>query len=142
MEVAQMPKDKDTHPRPPQNSEGGLLRHLILLTLPLLSFQRDILQTVRTSLETHKDEHIRAIGNFLSFELHALMMILDPARKLRGRSDDKLERQLKDELTQILEKLADGLVTVVQIQEQILPHLIETLKGIKNGKHTSTRKHK
>jgi hypothetical protein len=139
MEVAQMPKDKDTHPRPPQNSEGGLLRHLILLTLPLLSFQRDILQTVRTSLETHKDEHIRAIGNLLSFELHALMMILDPARKLRGRSDDKLERQLKDELTQILEKLADGLVTVVEIQEKILPHLIDTLKGIKNGKHTNTR---
>ena len=137
-----MPNDNNAHPGPAQNSEGGLLRNLILLALPLLSFQRDILPTIRRSFETHKDEHIRAIGNLLSFELHALLMILDPARKLRGRLDDNLETQLKAELTQILEKLADGLVTVVQIQEQILPHLIETLKGIKNGKHTSTRKHK
>ena len=67
------------------------------------------------------------------------MMILDPARKLRGRVDDNLEAQLKDELTKILEKLHDGLVTVVQIQEQILPQLIETLKGMKNGKDTNTR---
>jgi hypothetical protein len=137
-----MPNDNDARLGPAQNSEGGLLRNLILLALPLLSFQRDILPTIRTSFQTHKDEHIRAIGNLLSFELHALMMILDPARKLRGRLDDNLETQLKAELTQILDKLADGLVTVVQIQEQILPHLIETLKGIKNGKHTSTRKHK
>ena len=93
-----MPNDKDTHPGPAPNSEGGLLRNLILLTLPLLSFQRDILSTIRTSLETHKDEHIKAIGNFLSFELHALMMTLDPARKLRGRSDDNLERELKIKL--------------------------------------------
>lgn len=135
-----MPNDKDTRPGPAQNSEGGLLKQLILLTLPLLSFQRDILPTIRTSLETHKDEHIRAIGNFLSFELHALMMILDPGRKLRGRFDEDLETQLKDELTKILEKLANGLITVVQIQEQILPQLIETLKQTKNGKHTNPRR--
>jgi hypothetical protein len=138
-EVAQMPKDKDTHPRPPQHSEGGLLRNLILLALPLLSFQRDILQTIKTSLETHQDEHIRALANLLSFELHALMMILDPARKLRGRVDDDLERELKHELTQILKKLTEGVIDVVEIQEKIIPHLIEILKEMKNGKHTNTR---
>jgi hypothetical protein len=138
-EVAQMPNDKGTAPHPPQNSEGGLFKNLILLALPLLCFQRDILPTIRASFEAHKDEHIKAIGKFLSSELHAVMMILDPARKLRGRVDDNLETQLKDELTKILEKLHDGLVTVVQIQEQILPQLIETLKGMKNGKDTNTR---
>jgi hypothetical protein len=134
-----MPNDKDAAPHPRQNSEGGLFKNLILLALPLLCFQRDILPTIRTSFEAHKDEHIKAIGNFLSSELHALMMILDPARKLRGRVEDNLETQLKDELTKILEKLTDGLVTVIQIQEQILPQLIEALKGIKNGKLTNTR---
>ena len=134
-----MPNDKGTAPHPPLNSEGGLFKNLILLALPLLCFQRDILPTIRASFEAHKDEHIKAIGKFLSSELHAVMMILDPARKLRGRVDDNLEAQLKDELTKILEKLHDGLVTVVQIQEQILPQLIETLKGMKNGKDTNTR---
>jgi hypothetical protein len=69
-------------------------------------------------------------------------MILDPARRLRGRLDDNLESQLQAELTQILQKLADGLITVVDIQEKILPQLIETLKGIKNGKHSDAKKHK
>jgi len=137
-----MPTYKDTRSGPGQNNEGGLLRHLILLSLPVLSFQRDILATVRTSLERHKEEHIRAVGNLLSFELHALLMILDPARRLRGRLDDNLESQLQAELTQILQKLADGLITVVDIQERILPQLIETLKGIKNGKHSDAKKHK
>jgi len=41
-----------------------------------------------------------------------------------------------------LQKLADGLITVVDIQERILPQLIETLKGIKNGKHSDAKKHK
>jgi hypothetical protein len=133
-----MPNDKDTRSGPAQNSEGGLLRNLILLALPLLSFQRDILATIRTSLQTHKDEHIRALGNFLSFELLALMMTLDPARKLRGRSHDNLEKE-KAELAKILDKLADGVITVVQIQEQILPHVIDILQGIKNGKDPNTR---
>jgi hypothetical protein len=133
-----MPKDKDTRSGPAQNGEGGLLRNLILLALPLLSFQRDILATIRTSLQTHKDEHIRALGNFLSFELLALMMTLDPARKLRGRSHDNLEKE-KAELAKILDKLADGVITVVQIQEQILPHVIDILQGIKNGKDPNTR---
>jgi hypothetical protein len=137
-----MPTNQDTRSGPAQNSEGGLLRHLILLTLPLLSFQRDILATVKTSLERHKEEHIRAVGNLLSFELHALLMILDPARKLRGRLDDSLESKLQAELTQILQKLADGVITVVDIQEKFLPQLIETLKGIKNEKHSDTRKRK
>jgi hypothetical protein len=139
-----MPNDKDTPrgpaPGPAPNSEGGLLMNLILLTLPLLSFQRDILPTIRTSLETHKDEHIRAIGNFLSFELHALMMTLDPARKLRGRFADDLEKELTTKLTQILEKGAGGLLTVVEIQEKILPPLIETLKNVKDRKPGNTRK--
>jgi hypothetical protein len=137
-----MPNDKDTHPGstpgPAPNSEGGLLRNLILLTLPLLSFQRDILPTIRTSLETHKDEHIKAIGNLLSLELHALMMTLDPARKLRGRSDDNLERLLKTELTQLLEKMAGGLITVVELQEKILPPLIDTLKKAKSREPANT----
>jgi hypothetical protein len=135
-----MAKDKRSHTGHDQNGEGSLLKNLLLLTLPLLSFQRDILPTIRKSLETHKDDHIKAIGNLLSFELHALLMILDPARKLRGRLDDNLENKLKAEITEVLEKLAAGLITVVEIQEKVLPSLIEALRQAKNEKYTSTRK--
>jgi hypothetical protein len=133
MEVTQMPSQKDTRSGPATTNEGGLLSNLILLTLPLLSFHRDVLATVKASLETHKDDHIKAMGNLISFELHALLMAFDPARKFRDCLDGDLERKFKDELTKILEKLAAGLIGVVEVQVKILPTLIEALKATKNG---------
>ena len=130
-----MPNDKDSYLR---RAQGRILKNLILSMLPLLSFQRSMLPIIRTSLQRDKDGYIKAIGNFMSLELHALMMILDPARKLRGRVYDNLERDLTAELTQILEKFAAGLVSVVEIQEMILSRLIDTLQETKNGKHNST----
>jgi hypothetical protein len=35
--------------------------------------------------------------------------------------------------------LTHGVIDVVDIQEKIIPHLIDILKEIKNGKHTNTR---
>ena len=128
-----------TPPRRAPQEEGGLLKSLVTLALPLLSFHRDILPTIKTSLEVHKDEHIKAIGKLMSFELHALMMILDPARKLRGDINEDLEKKLTVELTQVLEKLANGMVSVVKIQQDVLPPLIDALKKIKDEKPTKPK---
>jgi hypothetical protein len=130
----------NTPPRRAPHEEGGLLKSLVMLALPVLSFHRDILPTIKTSLETHKDEHIKAIGKFLSFELHALMMVLDPARKLRGDTNEDIEKKLTGELTQVLEKLANGMVSVVQIQQDALPPLIDALKKIKDEKSTKAKR--
>ena len=130
-----MLNDKPSHP---QNGEGGILTNFIRLALPLLCFQRAILPKIRTNLQSDKDDYIKALGNLVSFELHAVMMALDPAGKLRARFDDKLESELKNELTQILDKLATGLVSFVQMQEEILPRLINILNEIKNGKRANT----
>lgn len=131
-----MPKDKDNHSGHAQNGKG-MLTNLILLTLPLLAFQRDILPKIRTGLERDKEDYIKATEKFVSFQLHAVMMTLDPAQKLRSHFDDTLERELKAELTTILEKLAAGLIALVEIQEIILPRVIEILQKIRTGKHTA-----
>lgn len=131
-----MPNDKSGYLA---RAQGRILTNLILSMLPLLSFQRNTLPIIRTSLQRDKDDYIKAIGNFVSLELHALMMILDPAHKLRGRLYDNLERDLTAELTQILEKCAASLVSFVEIQEMILSRLIDTLQETKNGKYDNTR---
>ena len=136
--VAHMPNDKDSKPGHAQNGEGGILTNVILLALPLLCLQRALLPKIKSGLERDKDDYTKAIANFASFELHALMMILDRPGTLRSRFDDKLESELKAELTQILEKLAAGVVAFVEIQEIILPRLINMLNEIKNGKRAKT----
>jgi len=131
-----MPNDKDSYLR---RAQGRMLKTLILSMLPLLSFQRNMLPIVRASLQRDKDDYIRTIANFASLELHALMMILDPARKLRGRLYNNFEKDLTVELSQILEKYVAGLISFVEIQEVILSRLIDTLQEAKHGKHNNTR---
>jgi hypothetical protein len=140
MEASQMQSKKDSTPSQPQNGEGGILKGLILLALPVLSFQQHVLQTVRTSLNDKKGDHVQAISNLLSLELHGLMMLLDPTRKLRGRFDESLEKELNEGLTKILESVSSGLVTMVEVQENILPHLIDALKEEKNRKPSSAKR--
>lgn len=135
-----MQNRKDSTSEHPKKDEGGLVHGLITLALPLLSFQRDVIHSVKTSLETHKNEHINAVGKLLSLELHAMMMLLDPTRKLRGRFDDGLEEDLNKELTKILENLASGLITIVEVQDKILPRLIDALKEAKNGAPQSAKR--
>jgi hypothetical protein len=71
-----MPNDKDNNSGHAQNGERGIFGSLILLTLPWLSLQRDILGVIKKGLEEHKKEDIyfKPIQH-LVHELHALMMV-------------------------------------------------------------------
>jgi hypothetical protein len=141
-----MPNDKDSRQGPAQDGKARLLkklissagpalssqrnrmsRNLILSILPLLSFQRNMLPIMRTSLQRDKDDYIKAIDNFVSLELHTLMMIFDPARKLRGGLSDNLEKDLTAGFTKILETSAASQLAFVEIQETMLSHLIDIL---------------
>src|SRR5262249_53261222 len=118
------------------SQRNRMSRNLILSILPFLSFQRNMLPIFRTSLQRDKDDYIKAIDNFVSLELHALMMILDPARKLRTGLFDNLEKDLAAGFTKILETSAASQVTLVEVQETILSHLIDILKDkTKSEKH-------
>jgi hypothetical protein len=98
-----------------------------------------MLPIFRTSLQRDKDDYIKAIDNFVSLELHALMMILDPARKLRTGLYDNLEKDLAAGFTKILETSAASQVTLVEVQETILSHLIDILKDKTKSEKPSNR---
>src|SRR5262249_37850588 len=61
-----------------------VLKTLLLPMLPLLSLQRNTLPIIRAGLQRDKDDYIKTIDKFALLEIHALMMLLDPSRKLRG----------------------------------------------------------
>jgi len=111
-----------------------LLSALILPTLPLLSLQRDALPIFRNALQRDKDEYIRTIDKFLFFQLHAVAMVLDPRRKLRGPGSGNLESTLAVELSQIIEKLMANAINLVEIQEIIIGRLIDVLNEAKDGR--------
>jgi hypothetical protein len=129
-----MPNDADSKAGHTQNGEGGFSNHFISLTLPLLSLHSALLPIVKSSFEGNKDEYIKAIGNFVWFQMLALGMTLDPTRKLRSHLDDDLENKLRTELTKVLDLWAARVVTLVEIEQVILPRLIKRLNDIKNKK--------
>jgi hypothetical protein len=59
-----MPHDKHSSVGHAQNSEGRGLRNFILLTLPWLSFQREILAIMKKGIEDAS--HVRPIENLTS----------------------------------------------------------------------------
>ncbi|HWV43202.1 hypothetical protein [Pseudorhodoplanes sp.] len=120
-----------------QNGETGLLKGLILLALPVLRFQQAILPNIRSGLEKDKDDIVRAIEHFIAFELHALMMLLDPAGKLRDRID---ENEVKNRLKPVLDNVAAGTISFVKAQEDVTKGLISILDGMRNAEQTSGKK--
>jgi len=115
-----------------------VLKTLLLPMLPLLSLQRNTLPIIRAGLQRDKDDYIKTIDKFALLEIHALMMLLDPSRKLRGRLGENLEQDLAAELSKILDRLATGLINVVEVQEIILSRLIDVLKEARNEKRGNT----
>lgn len=116
--------------RPPQRGDTGLLKGIILLSLPVLRFQQALLPNIRSGLEKDKDEIVRSVEHFIAFELHALMMLLDPTGKVRSRLD---ESELTDRLKPVLDNLAAGTISFVRAQEDITQAMIKLLDGLRGG---------
>jgi hypothetical protein len=116
--------------RPPQRGGTGLLKGIILLSLPVLRFQQALLPNIRLGLEKDKDEIVRSVEHFIAFELHALMMLLDPTGKVRSRLD---ESEVTDRLKPVLDNLAAGTISFVRAQEDITQAMIKLLDGLRGG---------
>jgi hypothetical protein len=138
-----MPNDKDNNSGHAQNGAERMLTNFILLTLPWLALQLETLAIIKKGIEKDKEDkndsiYIKPIQHLVERELHAVMMILDPQRKLRNLFDADLEKKLVDEFIEIFEKLPSGLVNLIEVQEIILNRTVDILKKLKNGKNTKS----
>jgi hypothetical protein len=138
-----MPNDKDNNSGHVQNGAERMLTNFILLTLPWLALQLETLAIIKKGIEKDKEDkndsiYIKPIQHLVERELHAVMMILDPQRKLRNLFDADLEKKLVDEFIEIFEKLPSGLVNLIEVQEIILNRTVDILKKLKNGKNTKS----
>jgi hypothetical protein len=134
-----MPHDSHSSIDHAQNPESRVLRNFILLTLPWLSFQREILAMMKKGIENAS--HVRPIENLTSRELQALMMIFDPSGKWRSLSDRDLEKKITDTYA---ETFPGGVVrAVIEAQDAILAcmsDLLEKLRKDNQSNGTAGRK--
>jgi hypothetical protein len=129
-----MPRDRK--PDQPRISEG-LLRGLILLTLPVVSFQSQVLEILKTSI---KDvSRVKPAENLVLLELQALMMILDRSHTLRNLIDPNFEKRLEKACKEIFPKLASASIGLIEAQETILKGIFEALQNLKQGEKASDR---
>jgi hypothetical protein len=136
-----MSNNKDRNVGRAQTSEAGILRAAILLTLPFLSLQRDILHMLKAGLEQRPkgEEGNAPVNNSLvdlihrltARELQALMMVLDPSHAWRSGFGDDFQRKLADDVSEISQKFAAGAVNIIEAQSKTLDRVVELLRKIK-----------
>ena len=126
-----MAKDQKTHSGGAQDGQGSALRNVILLALPLFSFQRNVLNLVKTGLE--RATGVRPVQNLLLSEMQAALMILDPERKWRNRLGVDLENKLKGLVEETTGKVISGSVQLVDAQKAVAEGVIEVLQALKDA---------
>jgi hypothetical protein len=120
----------DSKPDQPQSSEDTV-RSLILLTLPWLSFQREILEIAKKNIAD--PSHVRPAENFTLRQLQALMMILDRSGARRDLLDRDLGKKMEDAFKEIFPKVTSASVQLIEAQEAILSTLFDALKTLRTG---------
>jgi hypothetical protein len=129
-----MPTDsKSDQPEMP----GNPLRDLVRLALPLLSFQRDILEVVKKNIQD--GDTVKHARKFTFHELHALMMIVDPARRFRNRFDEDFEKKLEEAFNEIVPKVATASVQLIEASQKALCVVSEGLNNLRQGEKPNKR---
>src|SRR5262249_19750255 len=125
----------DSKPDRPSTGED-LLRNFILLALPLLSFQREVLGFAKKSVQDAGK--IKPAEKFAMSELHALLMIVDPSRTIRDRLPD-FEQKAEDLYNEVLPKLTSASVQLIEAQERVLTGAFDVLNTLRKGKKAKRR---
>src|SRR5262249_24417793 len=131
-----VPMPHDSKPDQPRISES-LLRGVILLTLPVLSFQSQVLEIVKASIKDAS--RVKPAENLALLELQALMMILDRSHSLRNLIDRDFEKRLENACKEIFPKLASASIELIETQETIVKGITEALQKLKPGDKASNR---
>jgi len=135
-----MPNDMPLSADQPQGLDR-ILKNLITLALPPLGLGRDAAKLTTEGLESKKDDCIKTLGNFVALEALALKTVFGVLGRrmgggMAGRLDDYVEKELKGEITAIIQKVVDGVITMAKAQEMILDVAIKVLLKIRNGNGT------
>ncbi len=123
---------QDSSPDQPQICKS-VLRNFVLLALPVLSFQRDLLAIAKESMSNASN--VKPTENFVLRELQALMMIFDRSHEWRNRFDRDFEKKLEDAFKEIFPKVASASVHVIEAQELVLTRVFDVMDKLrKDGK--------
>jgi hypothetical protein len=125
---AEMPNN--SKPDQPQSYEDTL-RNFILLTLPWLSFQREMLEIAKNNITD--PSHVKSTENFTLRQLQALMMILDRSGTRRSLFDQDFEKRVEDAYKEIFPKLTSASVQFIEAQEAILATMFDALNTLRKG---------
>jgi hypothetical protein len=136
-----MSNDNDSPQDRFEHGERRALKNLILLTLPWLSFQREMLSIMKRGIEDAS--HVRPAENLILLEFQALLMIVDPTGKWRSYIGDDLQEKLEATYKELSPKLVSALLRSIEVHEGTLASLNEQLdklrKDIKPGGSASIK---
>jgi hypothetical protein len=124
-----MSKDKDSDPE--KQADDQIFKNCILLALPWLALQRDMLAIGKRGIQDYS--HVRPLQNFALREMQALTMALDPSRKWRD-SYAGLDSKLEEMTTEGISKFMSSLSAMLESQETIVNSAIEALNTVRTGK--------
>jgi hypothetical protein len=126
----------DSKPDQPQIDEDTF-RNLILLALPWLSFQRDVLEIAKKYVTDANQA--KPTENFALRQFQALMMVLDRSRTLRNRVDSDFEKKVEDAYKEIFPKVSSASVQLIEAQEAILNTVFDTLNTLRKAAKDRSR---
>lgn len=126
----------DGKPDQPQIDEDTF-RNLILLTLPWLSLQRDVLEIAKKYVTDVGN--VKPTENFALRQFQALMMILDRSRTLRDSLDSDFEKKVEDAYKEILPKVSSASVQLIEAQEAVLAAVFDALNALRKTDNANTR---
>ena len=119
----------DSKPDESQSYEDNL-RNFILLTLPWLSYQREMLEIAKSNITD--PSRVRSTENFMLRQLQA-MMILDRPGTRRHLLDEDFKKRLEVAFKELFPKLTSARVQFIEAQEEILTTVFDTLNTLRKG---------
>ena len=120
----------DSEPDQSQSHEDNL-RNFILLTLPWLSYQREMLEIAKSNITD--PSRVRSTENFMLRQLQALMMILDRSGTRRNLLEEDFKKRLEVSFKELFPKLTSAHVQLIEAQEEILTIIFDTLNTLRKG---------
>jgi len=124
-----MSQDKESEPD--RQAGDQIFKSCILLALPWLAFQRDMLAIGKRGIQDYS--HVRPLQNFALREMQALRMALDPSRKWT-ESTAGLDSKLEETAAQGVSKFMSALGGILEAQETALNSAIDALNAARTGK--------